>query len=90
MQDSQYRNPAVDHKVEHAVWKTAQQGASNAAVDLRVEEWVFRNAFERFFDTDQEVVAQTVTALLLKSVAAREIAFRLRADKQLAAHFKRR
>jgi hypothetical protein len=38
MQDSPYRDPAVDHKVEHAIGKTAQLGVSNAAMDLRLEE----------------------------------------------------
>ena len=38
VQDSPYRDPAVDHKVEHAIGKTAQLGVSNAAMDLRLEE----------------------------------------------------
>ena len=70
MQNSQHGNPAVDHQIEHAIGKPAQQRAANAPMDVGVEKWIFRDAFEGFFDAAQEVFAQTTTTVDLEAVFA--------------------
>jgi hypothetical protein len=58
-------------------------------MDVGVEKWIFRDAFEGFFDATQEVFAQTTTTLLMEGLAARKIALRFGADEHLAAHVRR-
>jgi hypothetical protein len=89
VQNGQHGNPAVDYQIENAVRKPAQQSAANAAMDIRIQKWILRDAFEGFFDAVQEVIAQTTTALLIEGVAARKIALGFRADEYLASHVRR-
>jgi len=65
MDNGQYVNQIIFHRVKDPIWKPRQQGASNPGNDFCVQKWSFFKTFDLQFKNQLELSAQTASLFFI-------------------------